>query len=284
MAEFLDSNVKIHGPLQRGAVGLDVWRMQMRIERSGGAHLNCDGRFGRRTQEALRGYQSRNGLTADGVFGPKTAARMGFKNYQSKSMSQAMGKALGGMNTAATRGLNLSPGMAAIYAAAATLAAGAGKSAKPGPFSASAVLIANALSSTIMATVVALNGMPFGPQMRTSGLERALAQAQMALFRAAGAPPEARQVVATAVINSVKSLQDEVQKMLSEAERNTPAGQAREAGRFIVTQLASVGSAIIDWIDEATSGAAPKTKIQGPVGEYVDLLQKYPGLAKAMSL
>ena len=42
-------------------------------------NLKADGDFGPATEAKLKEWQTRNGLTADGIAGPKTLARLGFK-------------------------------------------------------------------------------------------------------------------------------------------------------------------------------------------------------------
>jgi LysM repeat protein len=55
-----------------GAIGWDVAVLEFRLRRYGlGAHA-VDGRFTRPTAVALRRYQARRGLAADGIAGPKT--------------------------------------------------------------------------------------------------------------------------------------------------------------------------------------------------------------------
>jgi LysM repeat protein len=55
-----------------GAVGWDVAVLEFRLRRFGLPTHAVDGRFTRRTSGALRRYQSRRGLAADGIAGPKT--------------------------------------------------------------------------------------------------------------------------------------------------------------------------------------------------------------------
>ena len=55
-----------------GAVGWDVAVLEFRIRRYGLRGRAVDGRFTRRTAVALRRYQSRRGLIADGIAGPRT--------------------------------------------------------------------------------------------------------------------------------------------------------------------------------------------------------------------
>ncbi len=55
-----------------GSVGWDVAVLEFRLRRHGLGPRAVDGRFTRSTGVALRRYQSRRGLSADGIAGPKT--------------------------------------------------------------------------------------------------------------------------------------------------------------------------------------------------------------------
>ncbi len=55
-----------------GSVGWDVAVLEFRLRRYGLGARAVDGRFTRKTGVALRRYQARRGLTADGIAGPKT--------------------------------------------------------------------------------------------------------------------------------------------------------------------------------------------------------------------
>jgi hypothetical protein len=55
-----------------GAVGWDVAVLEFRLRRFGLGARAVDGRFTRRTGTALRRFQARRGLAADGIAGPKT--------------------------------------------------------------------------------------------------------------------------------------------------------------------------------------------------------------------
>ena len=55
-----------------GALGWDVAVLEFRLRRFGLGLAGVDGRFTRSTSVALRSYQSRRGLTADGIAGPRT--------------------------------------------------------------------------------------------------------------------------------------------------------------------------------------------------------------------
>ena len=55
--------------------GPAVRRLQLALAQQG-ADLSIDGKFGRQTEGALRQFQERNGLKADGVAGPQTWGRL----------------------------------------------------------------------------------------------------------------------------------------------------------------------------------------------------------------
>jgi peptidoglycan hydrolase-like protein with peptidoglycan-binding domain len=58
------------GVLRAGSKGHDVKRMQVALR------ITADGDFGPGTEAALKKWQSANGLTPDGVAGPKTLAKL----------------------------------------------------------------------------------------------------------------------------------------------------------------------------------------------------------------
>ncbi|MBR4659053.1 MAG: spore cortex-lytic enzyme [Clostridia bacterium] len=60
-----------------GARGDDVKKIQQRLKQWGYYSGSVDGVFGSGTLEAVKRFQKKNGLTADGIVGPKTAAAMG---------------------------------------------------------------------------------------------------------------------------------------------------------------------------------------------------------------
>lgn len=59
--------------IRRGMRGFDVGVLQFLLRRQGLQPGHLDGRFGARTERALRRFQRRHRLTADGVLGPRTA-------------------------------------------------------------------------------------------------------------------------------------------------------------------------------------------------------------------
>jgi len=60
----------------RGCIGWDVSVLQFLLRQDGHAVGAIDGRFGARTEAALRGYQRGLGLHADGIAGPRTIAAL----------------------------------------------------------------------------------------------------------------------------------------------------------------------------------------------------------------
>lgn len=62
--------------MRRGMRGYDVAVLQFLLRRHGLRPGRLDGRFGPRTARAVRRFQRRAGLTADGVVGPRTARRL----------------------------------------------------------------------------------------------------------------------------------------------------------------------------------------------------------------
>ncbi|HXV95213.1 MAG TPA: peptidoglycan-binding protein [Gaiellaceae bacterium] len=59
--------------MRRGMVGWDVSVLQFLLKRRGVAVAGIDGIYGQATRRAVRSFQRRAGLTADGVAGPATA-------------------------------------------------------------------------------------------------------------------------------------------------------------------------------------------------------------------
>jgi hypothetical protein len=62
--------------LKKGAKGDAVVLMQQRLN-ANGAGLTADGVFGPKTDQAIRAFQQQRGLTADGICGPRTWAALG---------------------------------------------------------------------------------------------------------------------------------------------------------------------------------------------------------------
>lgn len=71
----LNPNVPAWPTLRQGSIGVRVQVLQ-RLLNSRGAALNPDGDFGPLTANAVRSFQSANGLTADGIVGPLTWGKL----------------------------------------------------------------------------------------------------------------------------------------------------------------------------------------------------------------
>jgi peptidoglycan hydrolase-like protein with peptidoglycan-binding domain len=69
------SGPQTHPTLSIGSQGAAVKHLQQLLNNDGAA-MAADGFFGQKTASAVRGFQSRNGLTADGVVGPATWAAL----------------------------------------------------------------------------------------------------------------------------------------------------------------------------------------------------------------
>ncbi|MBQ5991587.1 MAG: spore cortex-lytic enzyme [Clostridia bacterium] len=65
--------------LRRGSRGDDVSAVQKRLKQWGYYSGSVDGIFGYATERAVKWFQEKNGLTADGVVGEKTAAALGLR-------------------------------------------------------------------------------------------------------------------------------------------------------------------------------------------------------------
>ena len=63
--------------LEVGSSGSDVKKVQQRLIRYGYLSGEADGRYGEKTRDAVIWFQKKNGLTADGRVGAKTAAALG---------------------------------------------------------------------------------------------------------------------------------------------------------------------------------------------------------------
>lgn len=63
--------------LRRGSQGDEVAELQALLNAKQGYDLEIDGNFGKATEVAVRDFQAKHGLTADGIVGPKTWAALG---------------------------------------------------------------------------------------------------------------------------------------------------------------------------------------------------------------
>lgn len=72
-----------------GSRGDEVRQIQTKLKRWGYYSGNVDGIYGSQTQAAVRWFQSKNGLTVDGIAGKNTLKAMGIMNSSNSSSSGA---------------------------------------------------------------------------------------------------------------------------------------------------------------------------------------------------
>ena len=70
-----------------GSKGSEVTKIQTRLKNWGYYTGNVDGIYGEQTRQAVILFQKRNGLTPDGIAGPKTLAAIGISSSSSSSSS-----------------------------------------------------------------------------------------------------------------------------------------------------------------------------------------------------
>ncbi|MBR2614757.1 MAG: spore cortex-lytic enzyme [Clostridia bacterium] len=87
--------------LKQGSKGADVKKMQQKLKNWGYYKGSVDGIFGAKTKEAVKYFQRRNGLVADGIVGKKTLSALGMSISSSSSSSG------GKVNSLSTADLNL---------------------------------------------------------------------------------------------------------------------------------------------------------------------------------
>ena len=66
-----------------GSSGSEVTQIQTKLKRWGYYNGSIDGVYGSKTVAAVKWFQSKNGLTADGIAGPATLAAMGINSSSS---------------------------------------------------------------------------------------------------------------------------------------------------------------------------------------------------------
>ncbi len=83
--------------VKKGSSGDDVKKIQQRLSSWGYYKGDIDGVFGSATETAVKAFQKNNGLTADGVVGSATAAKIGISLSGSSGSSGNSGSS-GGTN------------------------------------------------------------------------------------------------------------------------------------------------------------------------------------------
>ena len=82
-------NDEVEALSKYGSRGDEVIQIQTKLKRWGYYNGNIDGIYGSQTQEAVRYFQRKNGLTVDGIAGPATLKAMGIYNSSSGSSSSS---------------------------------------------------------------------------------------------------------------------------------------------------------------------------------------------------
>ncbi len=77
--------------ISQGSRGETVKLIQQKLKRWGYYKGSVDGVYGAATKAAVKYFQSKNGLTADGIVGPKTLAALGISSTSGGSTSQSGG-------------------------------------------------------------------------------------------------------------------------------------------------------------------------------------------------
>jgi len=93
--------------LKTGAHGAAVSDLQQRL-RAHGYNVSVDGDFGAKTANAVRQFQRAKGLTADGVVGPKTWAKLKAKPTSSPTPPASGGKKVTGYVNGVPRSITVS--------------------------------------------------------------------------------------------------------------------------------------------------------------------------------
>ncbi len=82
-------NNKVEALSKYGSRGDEVIQIQTKLKRWGYYNGNIDGIYGSQTQEAVKYFQRKNGLTVDGIAGPATLKAMGIYNSSSSGSSSS---------------------------------------------------------------------------------------------------------------------------------------------------------------------------------------------------
>ena len=72
---------------KRGSTGSEVTQIQKKLKNWGYYTGDIDGIYGSRTESAVKSFQKKNGLSVDGIAGPKTLAAMGISSSSSSASS-----------------------------------------------------------------------------------------------------------------------------------------------------------------------------------------------------
>ena len=86
---FSFENSEVEALSKYGSRGEEVKQIQTKLKRWGYYNGNVDGIYGSQTQEAVRYFQRKNGLSVDGIAGPKTLEAMGIYSSSSNNSSSS---------------------------------------------------------------------------------------------------------------------------------------------------------------------------------------------------
>jgi len=86
---FLNRNDTVDVLSKYGSRGEEVRTIQTKLKRWGYYFGSIDGIYGTQTLNAVKYFQRKNGLTVDGIAGPKTLAAMGIMNSSNSSGSSS---------------------------------------------------------------------------------------------------------------------------------------------------------------------------------------------------
>ena len=82
-------NSKVEALSKYGSRGNEVTQIQTKLKRWGYYTGSVDGIYGSKTVEAVKYFQRKNGLTADGIVGPATLKAMGISSSSSSGTSSS---------------------------------------------------------------------------------------------------------------------------------------------------------------------------------------------------
>ena len=89
MAFIFIQTDKVEALSKYGSRGSEVTQIQTKLKRWGYYNGSVDGIYGTKTQEAVKYFQRKNGLTVDGIAGPATLKAMGIMTSSTSSSSSS---------------------------------------------------------------------------------------------------------------------------------------------------------------------------------------------------
>ena len=89
---------------KRGSSGSVVSQIQTKLQNWGYYRYDIDGIYGSRTEAAVKAFQTRNGLTADGIAGPATLSALGIRSNEASGSTSGDVELLARLISAEARG------------------------------------------------------------------------------------------------------------------------------------------------------------------------------------